>query len=71
MCMSISATATAFALGNSTALAKPPHHRYTDPACPEVGTWLIGAGVLAILGIQSMRRKMIRIKAQASNGPVA
>ena len=57
--------ASAFALAGSTAFAGAPR-KFDPPARPEVGTWLIGAAVLAMLGIQAVRRNLARVKAKAS-----
>jgi hypothetical protein len=38
-----------------------------DPAAPEVASWYIGAGVLAVLAVGIIRRMAARRKAASSN----
>ncbi len=47
----------AFASSAAPALANSKPH--FPPSAPEVGTWLIGAGIVALLGLDFLRRKFV------------
>jgi len=50
--------ATLVSTGGSALADNDWHHR--PPSAPEAGTWLIGAGILALLGLDFVRRKFAR-----------
>jgi hypothetical protein len=59
--LAIVATA-AFALSGNVASASP-----VAVAAPEVSSWLFGAGVLALLAVELLRRKVAHRKLNGSN----
>jgi len=62
--LALMATATACVCAGSTAQAAPV--AVIPLVTPEVGTWTIGAGVFAILGIEFLRRKYVRNNVRGS-----